>query len=1053
VTDANGDYSFALLAAGTYKVKFVNTAAATVQNSRLIASTAGPGTSSNYTNATGSGAARTAISPATSISTAAAGVVNAYFSVGPTAPSRNATALGNTAVVFNPFVTVGASSAATPSSSSTFSDTAKAATRLCDPTTTPPQNGTTVACTLTSRVVTGQGTWTVNTTSSSVDVGKITFTPSSGYSGTATPMTYSVTDAAGQKAAGSLTPTIIGAPAVLPDLSSGAFNTAQTITPLANDAAAAGESLTVSSVRLCAVSPVKNPPNCDDTTVTVSGQGTYTVNASGVVTFTPLSTFYGTATAMRYQVSDSVGQVANSTITPTVTAPPAVTANADTTSGGQGASQSANLLTNDVAPAGVTLVASSVRLCGPPSPFTCDDTVVTTSDGTYTVNASGAVTFTPLPGYTGTPTPPLGYQVTDSVGRNVTSTYTPRVVAVPSAVDDTSTGPYGQGQTISVMANDSAGAGTSLVASSVRLCGPGDDSTAQGAGGCDDTTLTTAAGTYTVNANGSVSFTPAPGFSGTAPPVAYQVADGLGQKDAGTITVTVAPLVGPNAGDDTLAVRPGGNATFDSITAVGGLAAPGDGSLVASNTCLVDPASGSVPKACDADDSVSVPGVGSWSLNRTTGVVTFTADSNAAPGASGSVDYRVIDANVQSAEGTLTALIPPAPVAVDDTSYGEQGQVQVLLPTGNDVPGIASAPMNPASVRLCGVGQPPGCDKTSLTVAEGTYAVNPATGAVDFTPVNDAFYGTVTPVAYQVADSTGQVGTAQLRPVVLPRPAPRAVDDTGFAAYGSNVVLTPLGNDDSGTIPLDDTTISGLTLDASSLKLCAAGQAPPTCTATSVTTVDGTYTLSASTVTFAPATGFSGTVTAPVQYQVSNSYTQASQSKSQTGTAYLIPSIGAPAPPSASNDSAVGLVNSAVTLSPLANDSAGQRFALVPGSLRLCGTGETAPNCTATTVNVAGMGTFTLNPATGAVTFTPLPDWTGAASVPYVVADAGGAVVSANLQVTVNAPVAADDTSYGRPGVVQAISVLGNDSPAAGTGTSLVGSTVRLCGPGQSGAA
>jgi hypothetical protein len=30
VTDANGDYSFALLAAVTYKVKLVNTAAATV---------------------------------------------------------------------------------------------------------------------------------------------------------------------------------------------------------------------------------------------------------------------------------------------------------------------------------------------------------------------------------------------------------------------------------------------------------------------------------------------------------------------------------------------------------------------------------------------------------------------------------------------------------------------------------------------------------------------------------------------------------------------------------------------------------------------------------------------------------------------------------------------------------------------------------------------------------------------------------------------------------------------------------------------------------------
>jgi LPXTG-motif cell wall-anchored protein len=56
----------------------------------------------------------------------------------------------------------------------------------------------------------------------------------------------------------------------------------------------------------------------------VSGEGTYTVNAEGTVTFDPLSSFHGTATPIRYQATDSLGRFVNSTITPTVDAPPVI---------------------------------------------------------------------------------------------------------------------------------------------------------------------------------------------------------------------------------------------------------------------------------------------------------------------------------------------------------------------------------------------------------------------------------------------------------------------------------------------------------------------------------------------------------------------------------------------------------------------------------------------------------------------------------------------------------------------------------------------------------
>jgi hypothetical protein len=42
------------------------------------------------------------------------------------------------------------------------------------------------------------------------------------------------------------------------------------------------------------------------------------------VTFDPLSTFHGTATPIRYQAVDALGRFVNSTITPTVDAPPVI---------------------------------------------------------------------------------------------------------------------------------------------------------------------------------------------------------------------------------------------------------------------------------------------------------------------------------------------------------------------------------------------------------------------------------------------------------------------------------------------------------------------------------------------------------------------------------------------------------------------------------------------------------------------------------------------------------------------------------------------------------
>ena len=60
--------------------------------------------------------------------------------------------------------------------------------------------------------------------------------------------------------------------------------------------------------------------------MTIAGEGTYTVNGDGTITFTPEPDFVGTATPITYQVTDSLGRTVSSTYTPTVTSLPATSA-------------------------------------------------------------------------------------------------------------------------------------------------------------------------------------------------------------------------------------------------------------------------------------------------------------------------------------------------------------------------------------------------------------------------------------------------------------------------------------------------------------------------------------------------------------------------------------------------------------------------------------------------------------------------------------------------------------------------------------------------------
>jgi CshA-type fibril repeat protein len=393
------------------------------------------------------------------------------------------------------------------------------------------------------------------------------------------------------------------------------------------------------------------------TTLTVPNEGTYTVNPDGTVTFDPLSTFKGTATPVNYVVADTTGQVDNASITPTVTAPTAPVVTPETKSVIPGGTVAFTTLTgtNGLATSGVGLNTSVTCLIAPAT-STCDaDGVVTISgEGTYTLNpTTGVVSFVADAAATPGNKTPITYQVQDITGQKSTSTLTPTIPAAPGAVNDTSSGTFDANQVISPLANDTVTSPATFDRSSLKLCA----TTSTANSSCTLTSLTVPdEGTYTVYPNGTVVFDPLPTFTGPATPVKYVVVDSTGQVTSATITPTVSSPSIPVATPETKSVIPGGTVAFTTITGTNGLASSGVG-LDATVTCLITPGT----TTCDLDGVVTVSGVGTYTLNTTTGVVTLVADANATPGTKASLTYQVTDIFGQTKTSTLTPVIPAPP--------------------------------------------------------------------------------------------------------------------------------------------------------------------------------------------------------------------------------------------------------------------------------------------------------------------------------------------------------------------------------------------------------
>jgi CshA-type fibril repeat protein len=885
--------------------------------------------------------------------------------------------------------------------------------------------------------ITGQGTYTLNTTT-----GVVTYEADpDATAGPKTAITYQVTDVTGQKATSTLTPTVPPAPTADNETSTGAYNTDQVIDVLTGDAAGAGATLDTTSVKLCATT-ITAKADCSLAELVVDGQGTYTVNSNGTVSFDPLPTFTGTASLVKYVVADSTTQLAEATIQPTVTAPATPVANPESQSVIPGATATFTTTTgtSGLATAAAGFNASLTCLITPASnPAACDaDGVVEISgQGIYTLNTStGVVTYVADAAATAGTKTAITYQVTDITGQKATSTLTPTIPPPPTADNETSTGAYDTNQVIDVLTGDAAGAGATLVATSVKLCA----TTATLKASCDRDTLEVAGqGTYSVNSDGTVTFDPLPSFTGTASLVKYVVADSTTQRAEATIQPTVSMPAPPTATANAQAVIPGGTVAFTTITGASGLASSAVG-LTASATCLITP--GSSPDACDADGVVIVSGVGTYTLNTTTGVVTLVADPAATQGTKTALKYQVTDTFGQTATSTLTPTIPAPPTAGNDTSSDAYDTNQIIVILTNDA-ATAPATLVATSVKLCAtiLTAKASCNLNSLEVpGEGTYSVN-SDGTVTFDPL-PSFTGTASLVKYVVADSTTQLAEATIQPTVAMPTPPTATANAQAVIPGGTVAFTTI----TGASGLASSIVG---LNASATCLITPGSSPDACDADGVVIVSGvgTYTLNTTTgvVTLVADSAATQGTKAALKYQVTDTF-------GQKATSTLTPTI--PAPPTAANDTSTGAYDANQIIEILTNDAATTPATLVATSVKLCATTATAnASCNLTTLEIPGEGVYTVN-ANGTVTFDPFPTFRGNASpVKYVVSDSTGQVTGANISPIVNppgAPTALPESKSVIPGGTIAFTTLTGASGLASSPAGLNASVTCLITPGSS---
>ncbi len=830
----------------------------------------------------------------------------------------------------------------------------------------------------TTKTVDGVGTYTV-----AAD-GTVTFVPEPSFTGTAPAVTVVREDKNGTKASATYTPSVTPITVTPTDkVSADVQNVPQTQTPtfdLSNDKTAE-----ITSKKL--VDPATGQPT-DETTVTVAGEGSYTIDpTTGAVTFTPEKDFVGTAKGVTVQATATItnanGKTAtitsDATYTPTVVAA-VPTAQPATSKDIQGATQTGT----------PTFAGTTVQVNGEDKAITIKDNSYTLLDndgnevtstpayaadgtteiGTYSIDsATGQVTFTPTDkSYTGVVTP-AKVQAESSNGIKVDTTYTPEIVPVtPTATPAETKDIQGATQT----GKPEFKGGTVTVDGVEKTVAINEDVPATFDDGSTTKTVD-GVGTYTVAADGTVTFVPEKSFVGTAPAVTVVREDKNGTKASATYTPTVTPVT-PTAEDTTSTGKQGQTQTGKPEFTEGDSRVPMNDDVPATFD--------------DGSTTKTVDGVGTYTV-AADGTVTFVPEKSFT-GKAPAVTVVREDKNGTKASATYTPTVTPVtPTATPAESTGPQGLVQtgtVTFTEGDEV-----APINKDSITLLDEnGQPAASVEAKSPAGDviGTFTVDKETGVVTFTPTDKSYSGDVVPVKVQAADTNGTTVETTYTPKITPV-VPTSEDATTTDIQGATQTGKPTFTEGNPNVPIDEDTPATFE-DGSTTK-----------------TVDGegTYTVAPDgTVTFVPEKSFTGTATGVTVKRVDKNGTEI--------TAKYTPTV-TPVTPTATPVETTDIQGATQTGKPVFTEGDSR----VPMNDDVPATFDDG----STTKTVDGVGTYTVA-ADGTVTFVPEKSFVGTApAVTVVREDKNGTKASATYTPTVTpvTPTAEDTTSTDKQGQTQ----------------------------------
>ncbi|WP_395339116.1 tandem-95 repeat protein [Ningiella sp. W23] len=704
-----------------------------------------------------------------------------------------------------------------------------------------------------------------------------------------------------------------------------------------------------------------------------SAGGTLNVNTmTGAIEYTPADDFSGTET-IAYTVTDGAGGQSSSIITVTVNPlPDAPVANPDAATTAEETPVTIDVLGNDTDADGDALTV----------------TLATSPDGTVTVNPDGSITFTPEPEFSGTAT--IVYEISDGNGGTATSN---AVVTVAPVNDD----PIGTGQSLTTPEDTPISFNPLIGASD-----PDGDALRV-------TNVSASSGTVTLNPDGTISFIPAPDFTGSVT-ITYDIDDGNGGVVSVTSTVDVTPvndapvanadsaatpedtpvtvdvlsndtdadgdelsIASATSPNGTVAILPSGEIVFTPNPDFNGTALitytlEDETGLVDTGTLTID--------VTDVNDPPLVPGQILPGREDTPVIFDPLKDASDADGDDLTITDLAVSSGtvVENADGTITFTPDPdfnGPVTVTyNVDDGNGGVTPVTVeinvepeidpPVAN--PDVASTPEDtPITIdAIANDTDPDGdvIDITSAVSAQGDVSID-AAGNVLFTP-NEDFTGEAL-INYTLTDATGEVTTGTITVDVTPvNDPPVASDQTLVALEDTPLRIDPL---------LTATDIDGDTL-----------------TVTDLVVSSGTISLNADgTVTFTPDPDFNGPVT--LTYNVDD------------GNGGVVPVtvfinvqevVDAPV---ANPDTASTNEDEAVTIDVLSND-----------------TDVDSTELSITTATSADGDVVITDD--GELIFTPSPDFNGTATIEYTVTDETGQSSSTTVTVDVlpvNDPPLADD--------------------------------------------